>query len=895
MDPYFTGAPLETVEEEEEPKLELRSHDRRAFSHFPFDLAGSFDDDDMLFDPSDFINTDFTFPTPPPSPRLPDIVEVVVGSDETGRLDGSDTSSGMLVPLARSLTVKSNDLIGAIDDLDQTIKEELNFLRKQTLQNAAVIANHFSDGVGVHQVPNPPPQLQAPQQPPQLFPLPPPPPLPPSGQDFSGHFGYRGYLQSQELAALADNGGTKTTNVVGGVRGGRGSSSASASVQVAVRKKRGLSLSELKIKEADHYEGDRVYCENCKTSIFGYHRSCAKCSFDLCLICCRELRSGRLLGGADPVELKFVSRGRGYLHGAREDNSIVKNTSHANADAEIRQWSMSGWRADSDGNIPCPKVNNESSHGFLELRSICTPDFISELLSKAEKLAEAYKLEDAVETLNNCCSCLKPDRNTNDDRYINMRKAASREDSSDNYLYSPRAVDLGHDDLRHFQWHWSKGEPAIVSNVLECTSGLSWEPLVMWRALRQVSKHDKHLDVEAIDCLDWCEEPINIHHFFTGYTEDREDWCGWPKILKLKDWPPSNLFEERLPRHCAEFISSLPFKQYTCPYKGSLNLAVKLPWGCLKPDMGPKSYIAYGFAQELGRGDSVTKLHCDMSDAVYVLCHTAEVKWKPKTITAIANLMPRHLEQDKREQLLGDSQDGESNVDKPDSSSSTKNSLDKQISVQVMENGSGLCDVKVSGHSYPHPSINEGYLSCGSELKEVGKVTMKEENGILIEGDALEGALWDIFRRKDVPKLQEYLKKHFREFRHVHCSPLMKVIHPIHDQVFYLTVEHKRKLKEEYGIEPWTFVQKLGDSVFIPAGCPYQVRNLKSCISVALDFVSPESVGECFRLTEEFRRLPVNHGSVEDKYEVKKMTVHAVVDVVKNLENARSRETKVPS
>lgn len=114
MDPYFTGAPLETVEEEES-KLELRSHHRRAFSDFPFDLAGSFDDDDMLFDPSDFINTDFTFPTPPPSPRLPDIVEVVVGSDETGRLDGSGTSSGMLVPLARSLTVKSNDLIGATD------------------------------------------------------------------------------------------------------------------------------------------------------------------------------------------------------------------------------------------------------------------------------------------------------------------------------------------------------------------------------------------------------------------------------------------------------------------------------------------------------------------------------------------------------------------------------------------------------------------------------------------------------------------------------------------------------------------------------------------------------------------------------------------------------------
>ena len=31
------------------------------------------------------------------------------------------------------------------------------------------------------------------------------------------------------------------------------------------------------------------------------------------------------------------------------------------------------------------------------------------------------------------------------------------------------------------------------------------------------------------------------------------------------------------------------------------------------------------------------------------------------------------------------------------------------------------------------------------------------------------------------------------------------------------------------GIEPWTFVQELGDAVFIPAGCPHQVRNLKVC------------------------------------------------------------------
>ncbi len=105
--------------------------------------------------------------------------------------------------------------------------------------------------------------------------------------------------------------------------------------------------------------------------------------------------------------------------------------------------------------------------------------------------------------------------------------------------------------------------------------------------------------------------------FFMGYTRGRtHPRTYWPEMLKLKDWPPSSSFDQRLPRHGAEFISALPFPEYTDPRYGPLNLAVKLPGGVLKPDLGPKSYIAYGFSEELGRGDSVTKLHCDMSDAV---------------------------------------------------------------------------------------------------------------------------------------------------------------------------------------------------------------------------------------------------------------------------------------
>ena len=62
-----------------------------------------------------------------------------------------------------------------------------------------------------------------------------------------------------------------------------------------------------------------------------------------------------------------------------------------------------------------------------------------------------------------------------------------------------------------------------------------------------------------------------------------------------------------------------------------------------------------------------------------------------------------------------------------------------------------------------------------------------------------------------------------REIRHFNSKCLKEVIHPIHDQTLYLNAEHKKRLKEEYGVEAWTFEQHLGEVVFIPDGCPHQV------------------------------------------------------------------------
>lgn len=263
----------------------------------------------------------------------------------------------------------------------------------------------------------------------------------------------------------------------------------------------------------------------------------------------------------------------------------------------------------------------------------------------------------------------------------------------------------------------------------------------------------------------------------------------------MKDWPTNTTVDSLLPRHCAEFVNALPYPEFTNPYSGFLNIATKFPSDCLKPDLGPKTFMAYGLCRELKHGDSVTKLHCDVSDAVNILMHVSE--WKEP------------------DELVGSFELG-------------------------------------LAHSFDSAS---------------------------------GGALWDIFRREDVPKLEEYLRKHHSDFKHYFGEPVKEVDHPIHDQCFYINMDHKKKLKEEYGIEPWTFVQSLGEAVLIPAGCPHQVRNIRPCVKAAMDFVSAENVAQCVQLTEEYRVL-----QLEDKLGVKKMILHTLEYAALELEKLMMSE-----
>lgn len=620
----------------------------------------------------------------------------------------------------------------------------------------------------------------------------------------------------------------------------------------------GVELTEEQVPKASFDDDDRVYCDNCNTSIVNFHRSCPSpdCSYDICLNCCRELRDGIQPGGSEAESSfqQFIENSQ--LQGTDSKGQFFGWKADFKADIFINSLDFPVWKANNDGSVPCPpKARGGCGAGMLELRRVFEPNWVQELVEKAEGITVNFELAD-IETGESCSIC-----NVEDEDHHAVRKSASREGSHDNLLYCPDANELEDNDFEHFQMHWRRGEPVVVRNVQKKTCGLSWEPRVMMRAFRNAKKKLKEENqcVKAIDCLDWCEVEIHLNQFFRGYVEGRRHRNEWPEMLKLKDWPPTNSFDECLPRHCEEFIAMLPFSDYTHPRSGLLNLATKLPDGSRRPDLGPKSYIAYGFPEELGRGDSVTKLHCDISDAVNILIHTTKVKTSSTVLKKIDELRKKYKAEDV----------GPINEALVDSLCIKKEDVDENEALMVKT-----------------PSIDHD-SNVNQDMKE-----SDDDGGCNIE---YGGALWDIFRREDVPKLTEYLTKHQKEFRGINNTPVSSVVHPLHDQTFYFDEKHKKQLKEEFGVEPWTFEQYLGEAVFIPAGCPHQVRNRQSCIKVALDFVSPDNVQECIRLTEEFRLLPKTHRSKEDKLEVKKMGLYAaslVIDEASKLMMKNDSETQ---
>lgn len=123
---------------------------------------------------------------------------------------------------------------------------------------------------------------------------------------------------------------------------------------------------------------------------------------------------------------------------------------------------------------------------MLALRHIFDANWIGKLIKTAQDLTINCKPLDIFSQ--GCFLCNHVYSAENGVKTFGVRQAAHRDNSQDNYLDCPTATQLGNNEIKHFQMHWMRGEPVIVTNVLEKTSGLSWDPMVMWRAFRGTEK-----------------------------------------------------------------------------------------------------------------------------------------------------------------------------------------------------------------------------------------------------------------------------------------------------------------------------------------------------------------------------------------------------------------------
>ncbi|XP_022892323.1 lysine-specific demethylase JMJ25 [Olea europaea var. sylvestris] len=592
---------------------------------------------------------------------------------------------------------------------------------------------------------------------------------------------------------------------------------------------------------------EQMCCNFCRTPIIDYHRHCMRCSYDLCLNCCKDIREASKLS---------VNGEMNQIAGGSSDNEVVSVQEMSNVQLNSFK-KFSGWKANSNGSLPCaPKKYGGCGSPLLVLKRIFKMNWVAKLVKNVEEMVGGCKT----------CNSGSPKKNGID---LRLCQAAQRTNDSDNLLYNPSSEDIKREGIGDFRMHWRRGEPIIIKEVCDISTMSIWDPMVVWRGIKETAEEkmkDDNRTVKAIDCSDWTEIDIEPREFIQGYFDGRINENGWPQLLKLKDWPSPSASEEFLLYQRPDFISKLPLLEFFHSKWGLLNVAAKLPHYSLQNDVGLKIFISYGTVEELGQGDSTNNLHLNMRDMVFLLVHIHDVKLKDGQTRKIEKMQMAVVESDSKE-----------------SCGSPEVHLDRGGSPKLSPSGNDGSEVKVDSDN--HEKTVDQEIETNFIVEEEA---VNHEDLNIVSGNAPEkpkaGALWDVFRRQDVPKLIEYIGSHWKEFGNTDDAISDSVPWPLYTDAIYLDGHHKIKLKEEFGVEPWTFEQHLGEAAFIPAGCPVQVRHLQSTVQLGLDFLSPESLGEAVRLAEEIRGLPNDHEAKLQILEVGKISLYAASSAIKEVQ-----------
>ncbi|KAJ2830773.1 hypothetical protein GGI24_001825 [Coemansia furcata] len=371
--------------------------------------------------------------------------------------------------------------------------------------------------------------------------------------------------------------------------------------------------------------GFRQLCDICATSIMSVCFTCCMCATEMCVCCFSEWDD-------DNDELR-VSLSNGPVNSNTDDSiARARRLSHCKI-----------FNGSSKLNLRLQAQHKKRQ--FIRVSQFSAAD-IHQVLEKVHGIIHLGTLYPQLETI----SCTGVISDTSAQAFavkINWIEQRTRETYPHEAWELP-VIYVQPNELTtaEFSCLWRRGMVVVVRGLLSSLKSAIWKP-EWW------IKHFGDEVVSILDCANGAkpvggEWPLrNFYRLFDGPDKyaalfDKAEqqsqsssqsgndepvdgrWaehkaCVEGGILKLKDWPPTDHFENRLPVHFRRFMDALPFPEYT-QRLGKFNLVNRLPAGIVKPDLGPKMYCAYGSSDAEG-GVGTTNLHCDMADAVNIMAY----------------------------------------------------------------------------------------------------------------------------------------------------------------------------------------------------------------------------------------------------------------------------------